>query len=65
MLREAAEHGDGIAYWIVMRLLPPNSRTAAAVTVAYESTSRPEDRPVCVLHARRRMAPDPSVIPID
>ena len=49
LLRQAAERGDGRAYWIVMRLLPPHSRAAHAVTAAYEAASRPEERPVCVL----------------
>ena len=65
LLREAAEHGHGMAYWIVKRLLPPHSRTAVAVTVAYESTSRPEDRPVCVLMSADAWRLDPSVLPID
>ena len=65
VLRDAAEHGDGIAYWIVMRLLPPRSHTASAVTAAYESNSLPEERPVCVLMSADAWRFDPSVLPTD
>ncbi|MGI5183750.1 hypothetical protein ACQEVZ_46605 [Dactylosporangium sp. CA-152071] len=34
LLRQAAERGDGPAYWIVMRLLPPHSRAAREITTA-------------------------------
>src|SRR6185312_14643422 len=38
--------GDRPASWIVMRLLPPHSRAAREVTMAYESATAPEERPV-------------------
>jgi len=48
LLRQAAESGDGAAYWILTWLLPPHSRTARETTIAYESATRPQERPVCV-----------------
>ncbi|MEV4512619.1 hypothetical protein AB0K00_27070 [Dactylosporangium sp. NPDC049525] len=65
LLRQAAERGDGPAYWIVMRLLPPHSRAAREVTVAYESATSPEDRPVCVLIPADQWQLDASVLPTD
>ena len=64
LLRQAAERGDGPAYRIVMRLLPPHSRAAREVTMAYESATSPEDRPVCVLLTAGAWELDPSVLPV-
>ncbi|MEV0130365.1 tetratricopeptide repeat protein [Dactylosporangium sp. NPDC050688] len=65
LLRQAAERGGGPAYWIVMRLLPPASRAAREVTMAYESATPPEERPVCVLLIPGAWELDPSVLPVD
>lgn len=65
LLRQAAERGDGPAYWIVMRLLPPHSRAARDVTMAYESASPPEERPVCVRIPADAWQLDASVLPVD
>jgi TPR repeat protein len=65
LLRQAAQRGDGPAYWIVMRLLPPRSRTAREVTAAYESATSPGNRPVCVLPTAGAWEFDASVLPVD
>ncbi len=65
LLRQAAERGDGSAYWIVMRLLPRRSRAAREVATAYESASRPEERPVCVLLPADAWHLDATVLPVD
>ncbi|GAA3209455.1 hypothetical protein ACFO1B_51605 [Dactylosporangium siamense] len=63
LLRQAAERGDGPAYWIVMRLLPPDGRAAREVTRAYESATHPQERPVCVLIHDDDWQLDASVLP--
>jgi TPR repeat protein len=64
VLRQAAERGDGDAYWAVMfLLLPHRMRAAEELTTAYESATRPEDRPVCVRFSPWQL--DPSVLPVD
>lgn len=65
LLRQAAERGDGPAYWIVMRLLPPAGQAAREVTMAYESATSPEARPVCVLLTAGAWELEPSVLPVD
>jgi len=65
LLRQAAERGDGPAYWIMMRLLPPHSRAVREVTMAYESATSPEERPVCVLLTAAAWELDASVLPVD
>ncbi|MEV4134134.1 hypothetical protein AB0J72_18430 [Dactylosporangium sp. NPDC049742] len=65
LLRQAAERGDGPAYWIVMRLLPRHSRAAQEITTAYESATSPEDRPVCVLFPADAWQLDASVLPVE
>jgi TPR repeat protein len=65
LLRQAAQRGDGSAYWIVMRLLPPHSRAAREVTTAYESATSPEERPVCVLLTAGAWELNASVLPVD
>ncbi|GAB7036831.1 hypothetical protein JCM9533A_06780 [Catenuloplanes niger JCM 9533] len=63
LLRRAAERGDGPAYRIIMRLLPPHGRAAREVTGAYEAATDPAERPVCVHVPDWRL--DASVIPAD
>ncbi|WP_426505219.1 hypothetical protein ACPPVO_46555 [Dactylosporangium sp. McL0621] len=65
LLRQAAERGDGPAYWIVMRLLPRHGRAAREVAAAYESATSPHERPVCVLLPAGAWQLDPSVLPVD
>ena len=65
LLRQAAERGDGPAYWIVRSLLPPHSRVAREVTMAYESATRPEERPICVRFSSGDWQLDASVLPVD
>jgi TPR repeat protein len=65
LLRQAAERGDGPAFWIVRSLLPPHSQAAREVTMAYESATRPEERPVCVRFSAGDWQLDASVLPMD
>jgi TPR repeat protein len=65
LLRQAAEGGDGVAYWIVMWLLPKDSRAAREVTNAYESATGPEERPVCVRFSADDWQLDASMLPVD